>query len=188
MDLPFGTPESATFVTNVGLVTSDGPIGPNITSIEWTHHISHKPGLVAVCIDVGDATEENISGTKEFGVSLAASDQNVLASLAGNTKGRKTDKIGFLKELGFRFIPAEHIRCLLVEGASLQLECRLFQELQPGNRTVFIGEVLKATVFPEKTPLIYHRGKYWNVGEQVRKPGQEELEKQKDIIAKYAKR
>lgn len=185
MDLAFGTPESTSFVTNIGLITSDGPIGPNITTIEWTHHISYKPGLIAICVDVGDATEENIMATKEFGVNLAADDQNVLASLSGNTKGRQIDKIGFLRELGFTFIPARSIKALLVEGACLQLECKLVQQLLPGNRTVFIGEVLAANAFPEKSPLIYHRRKFWKFGEQIPKPGAEELEKQKALIEKH---
>lgn len=185
MDLPFGTPEASTFVANLGLITSDGPVGLNISTIEWTHHVSYSPGLVAVCIDPPDATHENIAATKEFGISLAADDQNVLASMAGNTKGKQTDKIALLRELGFRFVEAEHITCPLVEGACLHLECRLLQQIKPGNRTIFIGEVLKARVFPDKSPLVYHRGKFWKIGAQVPKPGREEMEKQKAVMEKY---
>ena len=38
------------FLTNVGLITSDGPYGPNVMAAEWTHHISYSPGLIAVNI------------------------------------------------------------------------------------------------------------------------------------------
>ena len=50
MDLPWGDDCSKKFVTNVGLITSDGPHGPNIMACEWTHHVSYSPGLIAVCI------------------------------------------------------------------------------------------------------------------------------------------
>ncbi|MEK7218895.1 MAG: flavin reductase family protein, partial [Patescibacteria group bacterium] len=142
MDFPFGTPESGSFVTNLGLVTTDGPLGPNVSTIEWTHLVSYTPGLIAVCMDLADANHENLAAAKEFGVSLAAEGQNVLASLAGNTKGRKIRKIDFLRELGFTFVPSKHIKPPLVDGAYVQFECALVRQLQPGNRTIFIGEVL----------------------------------------------
>src|SRR3989344_5054157 len=66
MDLPWGDPRSIQFITNVGLITSDGPNGPDIMSSEWTHHISYNPGLIAVCIRPGGATHENIRSSKEF--------------------------------------------------------------------------------------------------------------------------
>ncbi|MDD4319708.1 MAG: flavin reductase family protein [Candidatus Peribacteraceae bacterium] len=185
MDLPYGTPASMTFVTNLGLITTDGPLGANVSTIEWTHLVSYTPGLIAVCVDPPDANHENIEAIKEFGVSLAAADQNVLASLAGNTKGRKIDKIGFLRELGFSFVPSTQIKPPLVEGAIAQYECKLLQQIKPGNRTVFIGEVLVANVFPDKEPLAYHQRKFWKLGEQVHKPGKEELEKQAEVMEKY---
>ncbi len=50
MNLPWGDEKSNKFVTNVGLITSNGPYGHNIMAAEWTHHISYNPGLIAVCI------------------------------------------------------------------------------------------------------------------------------------------
>lgn len=187
MDLLFGTPEAGSFVTNLGLVTTDGPLGPNVSTIEWTHLVSYTPGLIAVCIDLVDANHENLQATKEFGVSLASEGQNVLASLAGNTKGRQIRKIDFLKEIGFTFVPSKHIRPPLVDGASIQFECKLLQQLQPGNRTIFIGEVLAVNVFPENPPLAYHQRKFRKLGEQVHKPGQEVIERQKEVMERFKK-
>ena len=55
------------FLTNVGLITTDGPYGPNVMAAEWTHHISYTPSLIAINVR-GDATAENIDHSKEFGV------------------------------------------------------------------------------------------------------------------------
>lgn len=48
------------FITNVGLITSNGHFGTDVMACEWTHHISYRPGLIAVCIHPDKATHENI--------------------------------------------------------------------------------------------------------------------------------
>jgi hypothetical protein len=37
MDLLWNDRRTRQFVTNVGLITSDGPLGTNIMAAEWTH-------------------------------------------------------------------------------------------------------------------------------------------------------
>lgn len=49
--------------------------------------------MIAVNIRGHDATSENIIESKEFGVNIAAEDQNVLCSVAGKYTGRHVDKI-----------------------------------------------------------------------------------------------
>lgn len=93
MDLPWNDERSNQFITNVGLITSDGPFGPNVMACEWTHHISYQPGLIAVSLGHTKATVENIRTSKEFGVNLCASDQSVLASVAGGYTGSMYDKV-----------------------------------------------------------------------------------------------
>lgn len=41
MELPWNDPRSNKFATTIGLITSDGPYGPNIMACEWTHHLSY---------------------------------------------------------------------------------------------------------------------------------------------------
>src|SRR3989344_703809 len=103
MDLPWGSVESKSFVTPVGLITSKGDKGDNIMAAEGTHHISYSPGIISVSIGNGKITAKNISATKVFGVSLAAEDQQAIVSFAGGHHGENVDKLAALKELGFRF-------------------------------------------------------------------------------------
>ena len=70
MDLSWNDRRTRQFVTNVGLITSDGPLGPNIMAAEWIHHISYSPSLVAANIRGHDATAQNINESKEFGVNI----------------------------------------------------------------------------------------------------------------------
>jgi len=187
MDLPWGEERSKQFVTNVGLITSNGPNGHDIMSAEWTHHISYSPGLIAVCINRTDATHENIEKTKEFGVNLCASDQNVLSSIAGGSHGQDVDKIGALKELGYKFFKAKKIDVMMVKGAAMNAECKLFKTLELGDHTTFVGEVVE--LYPlGKEPIVYHAGKYWKFVDKISKPPQEELDKIKEVVEKYRKK
>ena len=187
MDIPWGSSESAKFVTNLGLITSNGPHGNNIMTAEWTHHVSYSPGLIAVNIRPSDATHENITKSKEFGINLAAFDQNVMSSIAGGSGGRNVDKIKVLEELGIEFYKAKKINTLMVKGAALNAECRLVKAIELGDHTMFVGEVVEISSI-DKQSLVYHGGKYWKLGEQIQKPSQDMLAKIQKFVEKYKKK
>lgn len=184
MDLPWGDERSLQFITNVGLITTNGILGFNIMAAEWTHHVSYSPGLIAVCIGKGKATNKNITESREFGVSLTAIDQSILASVAGTSSGFKIDKIKALEELGFKFYKAKNIKTLMVEGAAMNAECKLVKTINIGSHTIFIGEVLEASK-NDKEPLAYHKGKYWKLTETLPKPPPEERKRIEQIIEKH---
>ena len=187
MDLPWGDEKSKQFITNVGIITTDGPIGPNIMAAEWTHHISYNPGLIAVCIHKSNnGTVENILKTKQFGVNIAATDQTILSSLSGGSKGTDTNKIAAAQELGFKFYKAKKIKTLMVEGAALNIECTLVKKILLGSHIMFVGEAVDATSNKEKTPLAYHQQRYGEVS-FLPKASDEERTHFKKILEKHKK-
>ncbi len=187
MDLPWGDEKTVQFITNVGLITSTGKYGDNIMAAEWTHHVSYKPGLIAVCIGHNKATAENIKKTKVFGVNIASAEQTTLASIAGNSTGKEIDKISALKDLGFKFYKAKKINVLMVQDSVLNIECKLIKKIPLGDHTMFVGEVLEATLNKEKTPIAYHQLKYGTVNFNMQKPSDQERQNIKDIIEKHRK-
>lgn len=187
MDLPWGSDESWKFVNNVGLITSNGPYGRNIMAAEWTHHISYSPGIIAVNIMAKDATHANIMKSKEFGVNLAAFDQNIVASVSGGSSGKNVDKIAVLKDLGVEFYGGKKINALMVKGATLNAECRLLKTIELGDHTMFIGEVVEVSA-SSKEPIAYHRGKYWKLSEQIQKPQPEVINKILKLVEKHSKK
>ena len=186
MDLPYGEDRTKQFTTNVGLITSNGPSGYDIMSAEWTHQVSYSPGLIVACIASRHETHPNIKKSKEFGVNLAASAQNVLASIAGSSSGKDIDKIGALKELGYKFFKAKKIDVWMVDGAAMSAECKLVKTIELGDHTTFVGEVVE--LYPVgKESLVYHAGKYLKMGEKIQKPSQKELDRIREIVEKYRK-
>lgn len=187
MDIPWGSDIANRFITNVGLVTTKGIHGHNIMACEWTHHLSYKPALVGIALHPRHATYEHIKASKEFGLCLTSTRQSVLSSLAGKDSGKAIDKIKIAEELGFMFSPAKKINVVLVKGSSVQLECKLYQEIQLGDHTLFIGEVIEGNYDPEEKPLAYHTGKYWDMTTPLEKPTAEMREKIKVLFEKYKK-
>lgn len=186
-NIPWGSDAAHTFVTNVGLITSKGPHGHNVMSAEWTHHVSYEPGYIMVNIRPTDATAENIVETGEFGVNIASTEQNVFASVAGGSSGKKVDKVAALRELEYDFYEAETIDVLMVEGAALNVECRVVEETGLGDHTMFVGEAQKVDA-REPEPLAYHNGRYWKMnGDKIQKPPQEELDRIEEIVDKHSK-
>ena len=78
MDIQWNDRRTRQLVTNVALISSDGPYGADVMAAEWTHYMSYSPCLIAVNIRGHDATAHNIEESKEFGVNLASEDQNIL--------------------------------------------------------------------------------------------------------------
>ncbi len=187
MDVPWGSEGTSKFVTNVGIITTDGPWGPNAMAAEWTHLVSYAPGRIAVNVGPGKATAENILASKEFGVNLVAEDQNVFASIAGATSGKQVDKIAVMKEVGAKFFPAGKIKAPMLEGAALNAECKLFGYYDIGDHTFFVGDVVALKVNASK-PIVYHRNKYWKVGEPVEKPSEQEQARHAELAKKHAKK
>ncbi|MBI4176314.1 MAG: flavin reductase family protein, partial [Candidatus Aenigmarchaeota archaeon] len=186
-DIPWGSEEAHKFVTNVGLITSNGPFGHNVMAAEWTHHVSYSPGLIMVNVGYNKATEANILKTKEFGVSIAASDQNVASSVSGGSTGKEVDKIKVLEGLGIEFYRAKRINTLMVKGAAMNAECRLVKAEKLGDHWMFVGEVLAAAA-GGKEPLIFGGGSYWEFGGRVQKPPKETIAKINTLVEKYRKK
>jgi flavin reductase (DIM6/NTAB) family NADH-FMN oxidoreductase RutF len=58
----------------------------------------------------------------------------------------------------------------MLDGALAYLECRLHSEQEAGDHTIFIAEV-EDVVVREGEPLLFFRGKYQKVGEEVGEQG-----------------
>jgi flavin reductase (DIM6/NTAB) family NADH-FMN oxidoreductase RutF len=185
MHLAWNDRRTRQFITNVGLITSNGPTGLDIMSAEWTHHISYSPSLIAINVRGHVATAENIQSSREFGVNLAA-DQNVVCSVAGRYSGRETDKISLIKEAGLIvFYTAKSINVLMVQGAAMNAECKLVKQEELGDHIMFVGEVVEITADENIKPLIYHNGKYRHLGEDISKPPADVLAKIEKLAVKY---
>jgi flavin reductase (DIM6/NTAB) family NADH-FMN oxidoreductase RutF len=170
------------FASNVAIITSKD----NAMTCAWITRASFSPAMVSIAIAKSRASYKSIQKSKEFGACICSTEQNVLASVAGSCSGKEVDKIKVLKELGFNFYKGNKIDCLMVKETILNMECKVVGEVEAGDHVVFVGEVINGKS-NNGEPVLYAAGKYWGLGQQVMKPGQEVLDKINSLVEKNKK-
>ncbi len=126
--------------------------------------VSLDPMLVLVCVDHTTRTHDHLHAKKRFGINVLGEDQRAISEYYARPE-RTHERAE--SEAGARFDRTSHGTPTL-EGALAYLECRLQSAEQAGDHTIFIAEV-EDVVVREGDPLLFFRGKYRKVGEDVGK-------------------
>ncbi len=167
------------FSTGVSMITSTGAKGPNIMTAEWVMQISYNPVLIAVFVHKGSQTLKNIEKTKEFGVNVASKEQTTEISIAGGYSGSEIDKIN-LKNI-FKTLRPQKIKSPMIVGCTINAECNLVRKENLGDHVMLIGKVVYIKHDDTKSPLIYHKGRYFKIGSMV-EPDRKEVLTSKSTI------
>jgi len=113
--------------------------------------VTSDPPRVAVIINKKNLTHEFISKTKAFGVSVL--EQSAPMSFFGPfgfRSGRDIDKLSKVGyEEGVTGIP------LITEHALSTLEVKVFDQIDLGTHTIFIGDAVNSAVLKTGRPLTY---------------------------------
>jgi flavin reductase (DIM6/NTAB) family NADH-FMN oxidoreductase RutF len=152
------------FATGVTILTLDldGEVH-GMTANAFTS-VSIDPLLVLVCVDHSTRTHAHMHAKKRFGINVLCEDQRAISEYYA--RPARTHEHAEA-EAGARFDRTSHGTPML-EGALAYLECRLHSSEEAGDHTIFIAEV-EDVVVREGDPLLFFRGKYRKVGEDVEK-------------------
>lgn len=132
------------FPEQVVLVSSYSPDGrANSMAAGWSMIASGTPLYYAVAIARGHFTVECIEGRGAFVVSFPSTEQSEPMLFCGTKSGRSVDKEA---ESGFVFRRARLVDAPLIEGAVVNLECRLVHKYEAGDHHIVVGEVVAAHV------------------------------------------
>lgn len=134
-----------TGVTVVTTYSSNGePIGLTVNSFA---SVSLEPTLILWSIDKKASTHDDFRQCERFAVNILAADQGDLCNLFATRGVDRFDGSHWEKsELG--------LPVLLNTAATLQ--CKNVQQIDAGDHTTLIGEVIEI-VDGQKDPLLYHR-------------------------------
>jgi len=124
--------------------------------------VSLDPPLVLVCVDHSTRTHAHLHAKKRFGINVLAEDQREISDYYARPERSHEDAEA---EAGARFDRTDHGTPVL-HGALAYLECRLRSAEVAGDHTIFIAEV-EEVVVREGDPLLFFRGKYRKVGEEI---------------------
>ena len=114
----------------------------------------------------GTATHDLLVAAGEFGLSFCSDAQAHLSHVSGSNSLHDVDK---WQLADFPTYPAQRIGAPMIDDAVLNVECRIVGTHRLGH-TLFIGEAVWVRYDPAKSPLIFHGGKYFQVGAQLLKP------------------
>ena len=149
----------------------------NLMTASWAGIVSKTPPTMAVSLNQGRQTYENIRATGMFGVNGVPSSLVLEADLCGVRSGRDLDK---LEACHLDVEEGSVLPVPLLQQSPLNVECRFDREIEIGDYRLILGEIVEihaveaafdedgtidATVFD---PLVYLGGvrEYWSLGER----------------------
>lgn len=157
----------------VGTYDKDGK--PNAMAVAWGGICCSKPPCIAVAMRAATYSHGNIVARKAFTVSVPSAAHVKEADYFGIASGRDTDKFA---ATGLTPVRSDLVDAPYVKEFPLVLECGLFQTVEIGLHTQFIGEILDvkadesvlgeggATDITKVAPLIFAPGEgmYFGIG------------------------
>ena len=141
------------FTSGVTVITAtDGERDQGMTASAVTS-LSLEPQMMLVCLNNQSTTQEAITRSRAFAISVLAEGQHDLATQ-------------FARPADDRFAGGPIARGLrgqpLIRDALAVLECKVSNDVVGGTHRVFLARVLRATARPG-TPLAYFRGTFGRV-------------------------
>jgi flavin reductase (DIM6/NTAB) family NADH-FMN oxidoreductase RutF len=151
--------------TAVALITCAAEGRANVMACEWAMMISHSPMCFVVSVHPSHETYAMLEAAGEFGLNFCSDTQAELSHVSGSSSLRDVDK---WQLADFRTYPASKIGAPMIDGSVINVECRIVGKHTVGH-TLFIGEAVWARYDSDKSPLLFHDGKYWHLGRQHRR-------------------
>ncbi|MFH1147661.1 MAG: flavin reductase family protein [Pseudomonadota bacterium] len=125
------------------LVTSHLGDRMNVMTAAWQMPVSFNPMLIAVAVGTGRFTHHLIKESGEFVVNVPHIGIAEKVWCCGSCSGKETDKFSLC---GLTPVKAKKVGAPLIEECIGHIECRLHAAYSAGDHTIFVGEVLAASV------------------------------------------
>jgi flavin reductase (DIM6/NTAB) family NADH-FMN oxidoreductase RutF/rubredoxin len=113
--------------------------------------VCSEPPIIAVALNKQNLTNEFVSASKVFTVSILSQDTplNFIGGF-GFKSGREVDKLkGIGHKLGETGAP------IVLDNTLAYLEAKVINQVEVGTHTIFIGEIVAADVVKEGEPMTY---------------------------------
>ena len=152
------------FATGVTIITVDLDCEVHGMTANAFTSVSLDPMLVLVCVDHSTRTHAHLHAKKRFGINVLCEDQRAISEYYARPQ-RVHERAE--AEAGARFDRTSHGTPIL-HGALAYFELRLETVQEAGDHSIFIAEV-EDVVVGKGDPLLFFRGKYRKVGEDLGK-------------------
>ena len=116
--------------------------------------IALEPPLIMISVQTGSRTQELISQSNAFAVTILAGDQQ---EISDRFAGRIPDTEDRLADIELETLVTG---APFIKGGLAYLDCRVSQAIEVGTNTLFLAEVVSAQGNGEGSPLVYHNRDY----------------------------
>jgi len=140
----------------------------NIITLAMCHVFSFNPPYIGVGIGPKRYSHGLFRASKDFAVNIPSKKMLKAVEICGSKSGRRTDKFeasGLSKE------KAEKIAAPLIAECPVNIECVKVKEVEAGDHTWFIGEIVAARSDPsydKNKDMLLYWGEYRTIGELVK--------------------
>jgi flavin reductase (DIM6/NTAB) family NADH-FMN oxidoreductase RutF len=144
-------------------VTLDKRDRPNIMGLSWWMYTSWNPMMIAISVSRERYSRECLEHHREFVLCFPSEGQERDAWICGTKSGKNIDKF---QETKFRPVHSKHVKPPIIEGSTVAYECRIVKQVETGDHTVYIADVVAAHGNPERVNHLYsvHYTKIISVG------------------------
>ena len=111
----------------------------NIITIAWTGIVNSEPPRTYISVRKERYSHDIIEKSGEFVINLTTKELAFAADHCGCRTGAKEDKF---KVCGLHKLPAEQLRCPLIEESPINLECRVFDVIPLGSHDMFLADIV----------------------------------------------
>ncbi len=145
------------FATGVTIITLKNDAGVHGLTVNSFASVSLDPPLILVCIQRNVSSHAYFSTGENFVVNLLCKDQKELSNRFANPELSSDERFeGVAYELAESDVP-------ILSGNLGHLECKVSDQIEAGDHTIFLGAVSKAQVMSEDTPLLFFQSRYLDV-------------------------
>ena len=149
------------------VLASVGGEKDNIITLAMCHVFSFRPPYLGVGISPKRFSHGLFKASKDFAINIP--DRNMLKAvqLCGTKSGKNVDKF---EAAGLTREKAKKIASPLIAECPVSIECAKVNEVDAGDHTWFVGEVVAAKKEPsyKDTDMILYWGKYRVIGELLK--------------------
>lgn len=133
----------------------------NVIAVSFCMPVSKVPPLIACAIGRGAYSRELIAGGGDFVVNVPPKGLKAKVYLCGSRSGRDVDKF---KQTGLTARPARQVKAPVIGECVAFMECIVRQEIEAGDKVIFVGEVVEAyadeTLAPSGKKALYCQGDF----------------------------
>ncbi|HEX6488692.1 MAG TPA: flavin reductase family protein [Candidatus Dormibacteraeota bacterium] len=149
----------ASFPSGVVVLTALAADGsPHGLTVSAFSPVSLAPPLVLACVDRGSNTLPFVRETGYFTINILAAGQQQLARTMATKDPRK------FEDLEWAPPPVPGCGPVLEPYSAAFACCSIDREIEAGDHVIFVGRVLAGDVYAGRTPLVYHRRAFLELG------------------------